>query len=123
MQEKELNGLTFNDLPQAVSLVLDKVSNLEQEIQSMREDIKSNRAGKSMHIPMNIDEACEYLKMKKATMYYHLQRGAVPATRTGKSYIFFKDELTIWIESGWKSDVPPSTEEINNILKKRSRSK
>lgn len=123
MLEKELNGLTFNDLPQAVSLVLDKMSNLEQEIHSIREDMKSHNPSKSTHIPMNIDEACEYLKMKKATMYYHLQRGAVPATRTGKNYIFFKDELTKWIESGRKSVAPPTMDEINSILKKRSRSK
>jgi excisionase family DNA binding protein len=69
---------------------------------------------------MNIDEACEFLKMKKGTMYYHLQNRSIPATKKGKSYIFFKDELIKWAESGRTTEVPLTPEEMNAALSKRA---
>jgi excisionase family DNA binding protein len=62
---------------------------------------------------MTIDEACDFLKMKKSTMYYHIEHNNIPATKRGKNYILFKDELVGWLESGRKSPVALSPEEMN----------
>ena len=75
--------MTFNDLPKAVSQLLEKISDLELCICKLRDDIKDGSSRTSEHIPMNLNEACEFLKMKKATMYYHLQHRSIPATRKG----------------------------------------
>lgn len=111
--------MTFNDLPKAVSQLLEKISDLELCICKLRDDIKDGSSRTSEHIPMNLNEACEFLKMKKATMYYHLQHRSIPATRKGKSYILFKDELLKWVESGRTNDVPLTAEEMNSELGKR----
>ena len=111
--------ITFNDLPKAVAQVLEKISDLEINVSVLREEIQNGPSKAKDHVPMKIEEACEFLQMKKATMYYHLQQGSVPATRTGKCYIFFKDELIKWAESGRKNNNPLSTEDINASLSKR----
>lgn len=109
MQEQ----ITFNDLPGMVSQILNKVERLERVIETIREHVGKNSASSTEHIPMTIDEACEFLKMKKSTMYYHVERGNITATRRGKNYIFFKDELLRWLESGRTNQVSLTFEEKN----------
>ena len=105
--------MTFNDLPGMVSQILNKVERLERVIETIREHVGKNSASSTEHIPMTIDEACEFLKMKKSTMYYHVERGNITATRRGKNYIFFKDELLRWLESGRTNQVSLTFEEKN----------
>lgn len=95
--------ITFNDLPMMVSQVLSKVERLERVIETIRERIDSNSTSSAEHIPMTIDEACDFLKMKKSTMYYHVERGNITVTKRGKNFIFFKDELVHWLEGGRKN--------------------
>lgn len=109
MQEQ----MTFNDLPGMVSQILNKVERLERVIETIREHVGKNPLSSTEHIPMTIDEACEFLKMKKSTMYYHVERGNITATRRGKNYIFFKDELLRWLESGRTNQVSLTFEEKN----------
>ena len=105
--------MTFNDLPGLVSQILNKVERLERVIETIREHVGKNSSSSTEHIPMTIDEACEFLKMKKSTMYYHVERGNITATRRGKNYIFFKDELLRWLESGRTNQVSLTFEEKN----------
>ena len=99
MQEQ----ITFNDLPIMVSQVLSKMERLERVIETIRERIDGNSTSSAEHIPMTIDEACDFLKMKKSTMYYHVERGNITVTKRGKNFIFFKDELVHWLEGGRKN--------------------
>ena len=99
MQEQ----ITFNDLPMMVSQVLSKRERLERVIETIRERIDGNSTSSAEHIPMTIDEACDFLKMKKSTMYYHVERGNITVTKRGKNFIFFKDELVHWLEGGRKN--------------------
>ena len=104
--------LTFNELPSTMALLLRKVEGIERQIQQMQVSFAKNQEQDSnAHVPMSLTEACEFLKMKRSTMYYHLERGSIPATRKGKSYILFKDELLKWIESGRTNPIPKSLEE------------
>ena len=105
--------MTFNDLPGMVSQILNKVERLERVIETIREHVGKNSLSSTEHIPRTIDEACEFLKMKKSTMYYHVERGNITATRRGKNYIFFKDELLRWLESGRTNQVSLTFEEKN----------
>lgn len=114
-------GITFNDLPEAMSVMLRKVENMEQSIVGLREDIKKTKVHQeSEHIPMDVQEACEFLNLKKSTMYYYIQNGLIPTSKKGKKYTFFKDELIKWVESGRKNDPAPSFDEMESILRKRS---
>ena len=86
--------LTFNELPSAVTLLLQKVDGLEHLLHQLQGDLtQKKKSEENGHIPMSLTEACAFLKMKRSTMYYHLENGNIPATRKGKNYILFKDEL------------------------------
>ncbi|MDD3063157.1 MAG: helix-turn-helix domain-containing protein [Massilibacteroides sp.] len=108
--------LTFNDVPEVLKSVLDKVERLENLLIHLQEQISTGtNKHQDAHIPMNLDEACEFLKMKKSTMYYHLEKGNIPATRSGKNYLLFKDELIKWAENGRKNQIPLTPEEENAL--------
>lgn len=112
MQEQ----ITFNDLPMMVSQVLIKMERLERVIETIRERIDGNSTSSAEHIPMTIDEACDFLKMKKSTMYYHVERGNITVTKRGKNFIFFKDELVHWLEGGRKNqESSMNTDEENDM--------
>ena len=122
MQEYvEDNPITFNDIPRVMSDILKKCDLLEQSIEILHEEIRqSNQKSPSEHIPMDVKEACEFLKIKKSTMYCYIQNGQIPVNKKGKKYTFFRDDLIKWVESGCKTGKPISTAEINQILSKRS---
>ena len=112
MQEQ----ITFNDLPMMVSQVLSKMERLERVIETIRERIDGNSTSSAEHIPMTIDEACDFLKMKKSTMYYHVERGNITVTKRAKNFIFFKDELVHWLEGGRKNqESSMNTDEENDM--------
>src|SRR5574344_1093308 len=110
--------ITFNDLPDAMSLVLEKITALEQKVTKLSETI-GNGERKNNHVLMTMNEACDFLRLKKTTIYYHLKQGTIRAARTGKSYMFFKDELMKWIESG-RMNERRTADEMNASLAKRA---
>ena len=118
-------GITFNDLPAAMSKMLNKVERLEVTLTSIREDIrKSNsKANTSEHVPMSTYEVSQFLGKSKQTIYYYVQNGLIPFVRRGKNCIFFKDEILEWMERGREAVVPPTIDEINAALGKRTRRK
>ena len=109
-----MDNVSFNDLPKVMSQVLDKVEGLEKAVNGLKNELGSKGNQVDGHIPMTIDEACEFLRMKKSTMYYNLEHGNIPGTRRGKNYILFKDELIHWLEGGrTNSDAMMNAEELN----------
>ena len=113
----EYEELTFNELPSAVTLLLQKVEDIEHLLHQLQGDLtQKKKSEENGHIPMSLTEACAFLKMKRSTMYYHLENGNIPATRKGKNYILFKDELVRWAESGRTNDVPMTISEREEAI-------
>ena len=100
--------ITFNDIPRVMANILRKCDLLERSIDVLREDI-----------PMDVKEACDFLKIKKSTMYLYIQNGQIPVNKKGKKYTFFKDDLIKWVESGCMTEAPMTTDEINQLLRQR----
>ena len=115
------SDLTFNDLPLVVAQLRDEVVGLKQLIMSMQSEKKQVKA--DIHKPMSVDEAAEYLRMPKDTLYYKLCKGEIPATKPGKRYCLYRDELDKWLESHRKNITPLSDEEQNATMMAGNRRK
>ena len=113
--------LTFNDLPEVVAQLRDEVMSLKS---LLTEQHSANNA-KSMdtHVPMSVDEAAEYLGIPKGTLYMKLSDGSIPATKPGKRYCLYRDELDKWLESSRKNPVPLSDEDLNESISSSPRRK
>lgn len=106
--------LSFNDLPKAVTRILDEVCGIRQMITDLRSDRQPKIADR--HVPMTVDEAAEYLTVPKATLYDKLAKGEIPATKPGKRYVLYKDELDKWLECNRRTAVPMTPEEENEAI-------
>ena len=67
------------------------------------------------HVPLTVEQACEYLQMPKATFYHKVGRGEIPCIKQGKRYYIYQDELDKWLESARKI-VPQTFEEQNEAF-------
>ena len=107
--------LTFNDLPEVVQNLFNKVVGIEEMLQQLLANQPKCEPTNDKR-PLSVDQACEYLGMPKPTFNYKVQRGEIPAVKQGKRYYIYKDELDRWLESGRKNEVPESMEAQNSSI-------
>ena len=91
-----MTNVSFENLPQAVSLLLEKVENLEQLLKSQQ-----NTSAPSDR-PMSITEAAKFLNLSVPTLYGFVSKRTIPFSKLGKRLYFSEAELTTWVKSGRK---------------------
>lgn len=106
--------LTFNDLPQVIAELRDEVVGMKQMLGSLQRE--NGQRKESDHRPMSVEEAAEYLKIPLRTLYMKLGNGTIPATKPGKRYVLYRDELDKWLECNRKNPVPLTDEEQNAAI-------
>lgn len=95
MEEIKIN---FENLPQAVSQLIDKVDKLT----TLLESTSSNPNAVSAK-PLSIQEAAKYLKLSVPTIYGMVSRREIPFSKLGKRLYFSEISLNEWIQTGRKS--------------------
>ena len=111
MQTKEF---TFNDLPTVVGELRERIANLGTTLKESIE--KRNEVKENTHVLMNVQEACEYLKMPLSTFYFKVKNDGLPAIKQGKHLLIYRDELDKWLELSRKNPVPLTAEEENEKI-------
>lgn len=102
---------TFNDLPAIVGELCERIASLES---MLKESISNkNETKENIHVLMNVQEACEYLKMPLSTFYFKVKNDGLPAIKQGKHLLAYRDELDKWLELSRKNPIPLSAEEEN----------
>jgi len=48
---------------------------------------------------LNVDEACELLRIKKSWLYQNHQHFGVPSHKIGRKLVFKRSELVDWVSS------------------------
>ena len=96
------NKLTFNELCERISSMENL---LTEKLHQQHNEVK-----KDTHVPMTVDEVCEYLGISKSSFYYKAKHGGIPIIKQGKHLFVYRDELDKWLESG-KGETPISIEE------------
>ena len=114
-------AVTFNDLPSMVTRILDEVCETRQMVSALLKKEKPQR--EDLHKPMTFSEAAKYLTIPLPTLYDKLVKGEIPATKPGKRYVLYRDELDKWLESHRKNNVPLTAEEQNEAILNSNRRK
>ena len=88
----DVKEVTFNDMPQIIGKIFQKIERVEQILNNIQEEIeeKKDSSLSAEHIPMTLDEACEFLRMKKSTMYYHLGKEISLVPRKVRTIFYIK---------------------------------
>lgn len=90
--------LTFNDLPEVVGKLCERIESLENALKdnfAKQVPVKEN-----LHVPMTVEEVCSYLGISKSSFYYKAKHGGIPVIKQGSicSYI-----ATNWT-NGWRPE-------------------
>ncbi len=112
----EKQELTFNDLPQVVAQLRDEVMGLRTLLLKQQEENRNNQVRENRHKPMTVEEAAEYTRIPIGTLYMKLGDGTIPATKPGKRYVLYQDELDKWLEANRKNAVPLTADEKNEAI-------
>jgi len=94
-----METLTFDQLPQAVSKLHDKLEVIEQLLLHQHEQ----PAGQEELL--NISQAAKFLNLSVPTIYSKVCRKEIPVNKRGKRLYFYRSELTEWVKSGRKKTV------------------
>ena len=68
-------NLTFNDLPEMVGRLCEKIESLENALKdnlAKQAPVKEN-----LHVPMTVEEVCSYLGISKSSFYYKAKQSQV----------------------------------------------
>lgn len=118
---QERGSVTFNDIPSVVTRILDEVSDTKRMVSDLLKRERPQRENR--HKPMTVTEAAKYLTIPLPTLYDKLVKGEIPATKPGKRYVLYQDELDKWLESHRKNPVPLTAEEQNEAILASNRRK
>ena len=84
--------LTFNDLPEVVGELCERIASMEtllaEKIHQQHNEVK-----KDTHVPMTVDEVCEYLGISKSSFYYKAKHGGIPIIKQGKHLFVYRDGI------------------------------
>ena len=108
-------NLTFNDLPQVVAQLRDEVMGMRAML-SRQQTESSKPVKENRHKPMTVEEAIEYTHIPRGTMYMKLEDGTIPATKPGRRWILYQDELDKWLETKRRNTVPLTADEENDAI-------
>ena len=100
------DSLSFDSLPQAVAELQREVSSMKALLLQSLHNGQNQQKKENRHRLMSVEEAAEYLRMPKNTLYMKLQSGEVPASKLGKCWKIYHDELDKWLEVNRKNPVP-----------------
>ena len=116
-------SITFDSLPQAVAELQREVSSMKALLLQSLHNGQNQQKKENTHRLMSVEEAAEYLRMPKNTLYMKLQSGEVPASKLGKCWKIYQDELDKWLEVNRRNPVPLTFEEQNAAILASNRRK
>ena len=112
----EQNVLTFNDLPQVIAQLRNEVMGMRTLLIKQQEANRKHQVRENHHKPMTVEEAAGYTRIPLGTLYIKLGDGTIPATKPGKRYVLYQDELDKWLEANRKNPIPLTDEEQNAAI-------
>mgnify|MGYP001766883468 CR=1 FL=1 len=108
---------SFDDLPNAVSQLAEKLNQIEELIRSQK-----NQPQVEEDKLLTIKEASRLLSLTVPTVYGLVQRREIPVCKKGKRLYFSKSEVIEWIKTGRKKTNEQVDQATERYLLKRKRS-
>jgi excisionase family DNA binding protein len=88
--------ITFDQLPKAVSELLEKVSKIEDILNH------DNDGPREIDRLFSIQQASSFLNLSVSTIYGKVCRREIPVSKQGKRLYFDRTELLEWVKTGRK---------------------
>lgn len=113
MEKKEGKSVNFDQLPEAVSYLIEKIDNLELIIKNQPKD-----PGDEF---LTVEEASAFLTLSLPTVYSKVSRKELPYMKQGKRLYFLKSDLIEYIKNGRVKTVSEVEAEADQFLTSKKR--
>lgn len=94
-----MDNITFEQLPQAVSLLIERVGQLADKV----EEALGNNTQQQGRRLLALDDVASLLGKSSSTIYAMTSDKRIPHHKRGNKLYFFEDEIIRWIEQGGTS--------------------
>lgn len=111
-----MKNLTFEQLPDAVSQLDDKLEEIKELF--LQRNQSSNSDGDQL---FTIEECAAFLRLSKSTVYKHSQNGKLPVMKRFEQNYFLKSELIEYLKASRKKTVAEIENETEERLIKSRR--
>lgn len=108
-------NITFEDLPKAMSWVIDKLDKLDSKIDGLNNSTSQVQLADQW---MNLKELCEYLPSHPAeqTVYGWTSSHLIPFHKRGKRIMFLKSEIDAWLHDSKRKSQKELAEEAAQFI-------
>lgn len=106
-----MDNITFEQLPQAVSMLIEKVGQLADKV----EKVLGNTGQRQERRLLTLDDVATLLDKSSSTIYAMTSDKCIPYHKRGNKLYFFENEIIAWIEQGGTSGTG-NEEEFNKRL-------
>ncbi|HEY3390611.1 MAG TPA: helix-turn-helix domain-containing protein [Prolixibacteraceae bacterium] len=115
-----METLTFDQLPNAVNQLFNKLENIERLL-----SVNTSDQHPEADRWLNLIELCAYLPDKPArpTVYGWVHDGLIPCHKGAKKLRFLKSDVDLWLKNGRKKTVMETAAEANLYLAKKKGAK
>lgn len=103
-----MNNITFDQLPQAVSMLIEKVGLLTERVEKFLSDAPSQHG--EAHTLLTLNEVARLLGKSASTIYTMTSDKRIPYHKRGNKLYFFEAEIIDWIRQGGTSGVTNESE-------------
>ena len=112
-----MENLTFDKLPEAVTMLIKEVSELKSLLIEKQEQPTTDQPEQFL----TIQEAAEFLRLSVPTLYSKVSKGELPVMKRGKRLYFSRTELMEYIKEGRKKSNAEIEQEVKaNLLSKKN---
>ena len=118
-----MNNITFEQLPQAVSMLIEKVGLLADKVEkALGKTPQQHGEGRTL---LSLNEVAALLGKSASTIYAMTSDKRIPYHKRGNKLYFFEDEIIAWIEQGGtsgvtnESEIEKRLEELRNGKKRK----
>lgn len=70
---------------------------------------------------LNLEEACEFVGLKKSTIYGKVSRREIPHSKKGKNLYFSRSELDAYLREGKRKSISEIEKEADQYMSKKSK--
>jgi len=109
-------NLTFDQLPQAVTMLTKEVSEIKRLFMEKQEQLPIEQSEQLL----TVEDAAQFLNLTVATIYSKVSKGELPVMKRSKRLYFSKTELIDYLKGGRKKSNADIEQEAEAYL---SRSK
>lgn len=109
------SSLTFDQLPYAVSLLTQKLNDIERLL-LQRESREQTDQREQL---LTVEQAAEFLSLAKPTVYGMVSRNELPYMKRSKRLYFSRAELTAYLKEGRKKTQSELTKDAKAFIDAR----